>query len=81
MPRHSVILRIKGGGSAVIHGSKPMRACICGYEISAYLCDFPVGAGQTCDAPLCSGCRVNKGPGLDYCPEHADQGHGQERLI
>ena len=81
MPRYSVMLKTVGGGSAVICGSRPMQACICGYEISAYLCDFPVDVGKTCDAPLGADCRVNKGPELDYCPEHAKDGVGQERLI
>ena len=81
MPRYSVVLKIPGGGTAIIHGSKPMVACICGEKISAYLCDYPVGAGRTCDAPLCDDCRTNKGPEVDYCPDHADRGAGQERLL
>jgi hypothetical protein len=44
-----------------------------------YQCDAPVvrkkrGGGTmtgTCDKYLCAGHRVARGPGVDFCPEHA----------
>ena len=45
-------------------------ACSCGF-CADFLCDYPVGKGKTCDAPLCLKCRVHVGDELDYCKAHA----------
>ncbi len=45
----------------------------CG-KVADFLCDFPMGKGKTCDAPLCDDCRVHQGgelKDLDFCPAHA----------
>jgi transcriptional regulator with XRE-family HTH domain len=50
-----------------------IEACACG-EAADYLCDFPLGKGKTCDAPLCWKCRRQQGGetmDLDFCPAHA----------
>ena len=70
MPRFAVTLRTPDGGYAIIHGSKPMRACICEMELAPYLCDQPLG-DRTCDRPIGTNCRTHFPPDSDYCPEHA----------
>lgn len=39
----------------------------------SHLCDYPIGEGKTCSAPLCREHRIQMVPGVDYCPDHADQ--------
>lgn len=43
MPPYAAWLRYPDGTAAVVHSSKPIRACICQAKLSAYLCDYPVG--------------------------------------
>lgn len=71
MPRYSVVLKLPEGGTAIVCGTKPMKACICQAKVSAYLCDYPMELSPgTCDAPLCDDCRRPQGPNIDYCPDH-----------
>lgn len=35
------------------------------------LCDFPLGAGKTCDKVLCRACATHQRTGRDFCPGHA----------
>jgi hypothetical protein len=49
---------------------KPTIACREHGVESHYLCDYPVGKGQTCDLPLCSGCRRNIAHDTDFCEIH-----------
>lgn len=39
-------------------------------DISAYLCDWKLPDGQTCDAPLCQPHANLVGPNRHYCPKH-----------
>lgn len=72
MPRYAAWLKGPDGSVAVVHSSKPIKACsVCEAKLSSYLCDALISAGDTCDAALCEDCRVPKGPELDYCPSHA----------
>jgi len=71
VPRYAVTLKNPEGGYAIIHGSKPMRACICEMELAPYLCDYPITKAKTCDRPLGANCRHHVDPDTDYCPEHA----------
>lgn len=73
MPRYAAFLRYPDGSTAIVHSSKPIRACICQAKISGFLCDYPVGT-ETCDAPLCEDCRSSQGAEIDYCPTHANEG-------
>ncbi len=43
MPPYAAWLRYPDGSTAVVHSSKPIKACICQAKVSAYLCDYPVG--------------------------------------
>jgi hypothetical protein len=49
----------------------PPRRCL---APSAYLCDWPLEGGKTCDAPLCSHHAAWVGPDRHYCPRHAADG-------
>jgi hypothetical protein len=40
-------------------------------EWSEFLCDWPMGEGKTCDAPLCSKHAAQIGPEYHLCPVHA----------
>ncbi len=59
---------------------RPKPKCIaCGKRPGTLLCDHKLApdelrlAGQdTCDAPLCTTCRVPAGAKLDFCPHHKD---------
>lgn len=58
------------GGEFFLHGDfDPFAVCRCGYE-SDRLCDYPMGKGETCDAPLCQDCAVCIGKDLDLCRVH-----------
>ena len=46
-----------------------MECIVCG-KPAVFVCDFDVGQGRTCDAPLCPMCRINRGV-TDYCPKHS----------
>jgi hypothetical protein len=41
----------------------------CGIN-SGYYCDFPVGEGKTCDAPLCEVHAYEVGENIHYCKGH-----------
>lgn len=43
----------------------------CG-DVGGYLCDYPVGEGQTCDRALCDYHAQEHGPELHYCAAHAE---------
>lgn len=52
-----------------------------------YRCDYPMGAGKTCDLALCGRCRVRVAgepdedddpAGIDYCPQHVLMAGSQE---
>jgi hypothetical protein len=47
---------------------------ICG-QVSAFLCDYPIGVNKTCSKHLCESCRVSVGK-LDFCPDHAKSDQG-----
>ena len=38
--------------------------------VSAFLCDYPVGDGKTCDRPLCSDHAYEVAPEIHYCDSH-----------
>lgn len=39
-------------------------------DVSAFLCDFPVSSGRTCDLPLCASHAYEVAPNIHYCPAH-----------
>ncbi|MGH6879478.1 hypothetical protein [Hypericibacter sp.] len=39
-------------------------------RMSAFLCDWPVGNGKTCDEPICATHAFEVGPDRHYCPRH-----------
>lgn len=54
----------------VCGGRHKRRPCaICGRP-STLQCDYPAGAGRTCDAYLCRLCAVPQGNDVDWCKSH-----------
>ncbi len=50
-------------------------------DISAYLCDWELSEGATCDAPLCTAHAHQVGKNRHYCPTHQAQAqHIQPQL-
>lgn len=45
---------------------RPMAICA---QMSAFLCDGPVGGGHTCDRALCEAHAFEVGKNRHYCPE------------
>lgn len=63
------------GGFAIVCGPRGRRRkCACGRPADL-LCDgkVPSKKSGTCDRPLCSKCATSPAPGVDLCPDHADQ--------
>jgi len=73
-----------GDGRHAIVCGPPARArkCIvCGVSTKEpKLCDFPVGKGKTCDAPMCRACARHTDPDTDFCPRHDDFMKGRLKL-
>ncbi len=74
MDCEKVTFQTKNGPvTAIVCGARrrrtPCRSC--GAPDATLLCDFPVGPGATCDAPICWRCAMHAGADLDYCPTHA----------
>lgn len=47
-----------------------IEACpICG-GVSLFLCDYPMGKGETCDIKLCDNCASEVGKNFHLCPVH-----------
>jgi hypothetical protein len=59
----------------------PPAVCRCGRVDPDYLCDYPMGGGATCDAPLCERCRAHVGDELDLCREHHALWRNSAKLI
>lgn len=45
----------------------PLQTCA---AFSSFLCDWPIGAGRTCDAALCAAHAQQVGRNKHYCPTH-----------
>ncbi len=75
-------INLPGGGVAHINmgRSRPKHCKFCTHGKGTLLCDFPVGAGKTCDAPMCTRCATKIAFDIDYCPNHKDQKPTQEAL-
>lgn len=65
-----------GGSTMIVCGERPKpKPCACG-QPSRFLCDWKLGDGKTCDAPLCAdsnigpGCANQVGRDKHLCPEH-----------
>ena len=39
-------------------------------DVSAFLCDFPVGKGKTCDRHMCKDHATEVAPDVHYCKGH-----------
>lgn len=58
-------------GVAFACGDGVEQCCRCAY-IAEALCDYPMGNGKTCDAPLCREHRrrMSDEDDIDFCPAH-----------
>ena len=70
MPRCNWV-KLQDGTAAIVCGPKP-KNCGCG-KPSTRLCDWIIGRGRTCDAPLCDSCTSSPAPSKDLCKRHAEQ--------
>lgn len=59
-----------GGFIFVCSRGKRQPKCRCGFTATR-LCDWKVGGGRTCDAPMCPRCSHEPVEGKDLCPTHA----------
>lgn len=55
-------------------GDRPIQ-CKCGARGSK-LCDYLIGAGKTCDKPLCDRHAHSISAGVDYCEIHSKMSAG-----
>jgi hypothetical protein len=63
---------------ALVWNGAAKRPC---RNISAFLCDFPDGAGHTCDRALCEAHARPVGPNRHYCQQHqAEAAAGEPQL-
>lgn len=67
MPCYTI--KLKDGTRAFLHGDLGPHCRHCG-DVGALLCDYPVGDGKTCDAPLCDAHGREIAPDTHYCPAH-----------
>lgn len=72
--------RVEGSVIWMCGRGTPPVLCVHGYE-SAYLCDYPMGGGRTCDTPMCEECRRRVGRDLDLCRLHFAQWRDAPRLV
>jgi hypothetical protein len=64
-------VKLPDGTAALVTGNFPRpKPCTCGKE-STRLCDWIIGRGRTCDAPLCDSCTSSPAPDKDLCKRHA----------
>jgi hypothetical protein len=50
-------------------------------QLAGRLCDYPIGKGRTCNAPICQKHSTPGGKGIDYCPDHKNATGTQPRLF
>lgn len=61
-----------GGERGIMFLDGPdMVGCDTCHRCADWLCDFPLGQGETCDANLCDDHAYPAGHGLHFCPAHA----------
>jgi hypothetical protein len=68
------VVKLPNGAAMIVCGLRPRpKPCShpgCGVRHASKLCDWPLGAGKTCDKPLCERHAVEVGPDRHYCPDH-----------
>lgn len=64
-------VRLPGGGTAIVCSSRKRKRCECGRP-ATLLCDWKIGDGKTCDAPICTICAEHVGPDKHLCRKHSE---------
>jgi hypothetical protein len=72
------------GRKGVMCGEIVVQCASCAF-VAEYLCDYPMGDGKTCDAPLCESHGIEQGAEWDdlhFCPQHSliDRGAVREAV-
>jgi hypothetical protein len=63
----------EGGMTMIVCGPRsrqPRPECVACVETAAYLCDWPLDNGKTCDQPICKRHARERGPDNHICPRH-----------
>ena len=65
-------IKLPGGTRAIVCGrsSKPPRCLWCEEGPGTLLCDWKLGAGRTCDNPICGAHAKEVAPDKHLCPDH-----------
>lgn len=67
-------VKLPGGGVAVVkYGALRRKRCRYCATDAAFLCDWPLETGKTCDRLLCGTHAHEVGTGRHCCPEHYDE--------
>lgn len=62
------------GSDVIVCGSRWRHlSCVVCKAPAPRLCDWNVGNGKTCDAPICAEHSYQPAPDKDLCPRHAEQ--------
>lgn len=67
--QYSASKRANAGGTMFICGDLGDHCRDCS-GFGDFLCDYPVGDGKTCDAPLCDDHATEVAPEVHYCAGH-----------
>jgi len=64
-------IKLPGGATAIVCGARAkLTPCAHCCVVSTLVCDWKIGAGKTCDRPLCAECALEVAPNKHLCPEH-----------
>jgi len=67
-------IKLPNGMHAIICSSRgrKVKRCDCG-RVGTLLCDWKVGAGKTCDAPICEQHAEQVAEDKHLCPKHSKE--------
>ena len=69
---HCTHVKLPDGTRAIVctSGARKEKRCICGAP-AGYLCDWKIGSGKTCDAPICDIHAEPVAKDKHLCPAHS----------
>ncbi len=70
---HCTHVTLPGGISAIVCGSgrRPHTYCVACDQVAAFLCDWKMGGGKTCDRQLCAVHAEEVAENKHLCPAHS----------